>query len=72
MVSRDVGDYSFNLPDEAAGSAVRAAAVEIEPHDPYQEVREVPETGLTIEEQLAAVERAIDRLRTRGDAKGSG
>ncbi len=57
------GDYSFHVPGESAGPATRAAAVEIPPHDPYQEAREVPETGLTLEEELAAVERAIEDLR---------
>lgn len=59
-------DYSFHVPGDVAGPAVRAAAVEVEPHDPYQEAREVPETGLTLEEELAALERAVECLRARG------
>lgn len=60
------GDYSFHVPDEAAGPSIRAAAAETPPHDPYQETREAPDTGLTLEEELAAVEGAIVRLRERG------
>lgn len=60
------GDYSFHVPWEDAGPEVRMAAVEVPPHEPFQEPRAIPETGLTVEEQVAAVERAIEWLRARG------
>lgn len=61
--------YRFHQPPRTATDAIRLAAVPTtESHDPYQEAREIPDVGLTIEAQFACVELAIERIeRTNCD-----
>ena len=57
------GQYRFHaprLPERFVGQAI-----EIEPHDPSQPTREIPEIDLTVNAQFGAVKMAIERLRTR-------
>ncbi len=60
------GGYSFHVPGEDAGPAVRAAAVEAPPHDPYQGAREIPDTGLDEDQEIAVVAFTTERLGARG------
>ena len=57
------GGFRFHQPGDTATQAMRKAAKPITPHDPTQPQREIPNVGLTIEAQFAAVRLATRRLK---------
>ena len=57
------GGFRFHQPGDTATQAMRKAAKPITPHDPTQPQREIPDVGLTIEAQFAAVRMATRRLK---------
>lgn len=63
----DCGDgFRFHQPAAFATGAMRSQAIDVEPHEPTQPRREIPNIGLTIEAQLRCVELMIERLEKDG------
>jgi hypothetical protein len=57
-----IGEQGWHQPDNKATPAMRIVAKPIEPHDPHQPQREIPDVGLRMDGQFAAVRLATERL----------
>jgi hypothetical protein len=53
--------YRWHVPGARASTAIRSAARPIEPHNPNQPARAIPNVRLTIECQFAAARMATER-----------
>lgn len=65
----DCRGFRFHQPPSEVTAAMLAAATPVEPHDPTQPQREIPDVGLTVAAQVACVQMAAARLAQPRDAE---